>query len=76
MKDLIEALTILSKYLDGDSYHSGHPTHCEHDILHVYVDQSVSDEDKDKLDELGFHPGDYCGGDEDTSFSSGRFGSC
>ena len=32
------------------------PTHCEHDILIVqYVDpEKVSDEDKEKLDKLGF----------------------
>jgi hypothetical protein len=73
MKDLIEALTILLKYCDGDKYS---PTHCEHDVLHVYVDLPVSDEDKTKLEELGFRSGDGFGGDDDTSFSSYRFGSC
>ena len=36
MEDLIKALTILNKYLDG--YHKNYPTICEHDELIVYVD--------------------------------------
>jgi len=54
MKDLIAALTILMGYLDDDNNRC--PTHCEHDILIVqYVDpEKVSDEDKEKLDKLGF----------------------
>jgi hypothetical protein len=68
MKDLIEALTILLKY--GDPYA---PTHCEHDVLHVYcgVDPAlVSDADRTRLDELSFTPSDEGG------FYSFRFGSC
>jgi hypothetical protein len=71
MKDLIEALTILAKYLPEDTYA---PTHCEHDVLYVpAVDfNEVSDEDKKRLDELGFS--------ENTEFGDGfmsfRFGSC
>jgi hypothetical protein len=69
MKDLIEALTILLKY--GDPYN---PTHCEHDVLTVCgIDPSdVSDEDKKKLDELGFIVSNE---DGDPCFISFRFGS-
>lgn len=50
MNELIEALTILSKYCDSPT-----PTHCEHDVLYVMVDpENVSDEDKKRLDELHF----------------------
>ncbi len=65
MKDLIEALTILLKY--GNPYA---PTHCEHDELLVMIDPlNVSDEDKARLDTLGFSPGEY------YCFRSFRFGS-
>ena len=72
MKDLIEALQILSKYYNDaeDKY----PTHCEHDVLYVpTVDyDAVSSEDKARLSELGFK--------ENTDFGQGfmsfRFGSC
>lgn len=52
MKDLIEALTILAKYMDpGEKW----PTHCEHDVLYVPgVRSDVSDKDLRRLDELGF----------------------
>lgn len=67
MKDLIEALTIFLKY--GDPYD---PTHCEHDVFYVDIDQSlVSDEDKARLEELSFHPSE-----ENAGFISFRFGSC
>lgn len=67
MKKLIQALQIFAKY--GDPYS---PTHCEHDILLVMIDPSiVSDEDKKKLDELGF----FVGEEYDGCFSSYRFGS-
>lgn len=67
MKDLIEALTIFSKYNSGDIIH------CEHDVLMVgYIDYlDVSKEDIERLDELGFFPSD-----EYESFISYRFGSC
>lgn len=66
MKDLIKALTILSKYPHDED----NPTHCEHDVLHVAVDPNcVSDEDKKELDKLSFTPDDWDG------FSSYRFGS-
>ena len=66
MKDLITALNIFFKYSDDYA-----PTHCEHDELMVNIDPSVvSDEDKEKLDTLGFFPNEYDG------FSSYRFGSC
>lgn len=52
MDKLIQALQIFMKYKN-----EAHPTHCEHDIMMV-VDiskEEVSNEDKTKLDELGFH---------------------
>ena len=51
MKDLIEALQIFLKY--GNPVY---PTHCEHDALYVMIDPGlVSEEDKAKLDELGYN---------------------
>lgn len=65
MEDLIKALQIFLKY--GNPYS---PTHCEHDVLTVAIDpEDVSDEDKARLDELGFFV-------SDDSFQSFRFGSC
>ena len=51
MKNLIEALTIFSKYSDDE-----YPTHCEHDVLMVNCVEKakVSKEDKKRLKELGF----------------------
>jgi hypothetical protein len=48
---LIAALTILRKYGNPDF-----PTHCEHDVLTICgIDPfEVTEEDKKKLDELGF----------------------
>jgi len=67
MKKLIEALNIFLKYMENVNY----PTHCEHDVLHVACDPSlVSEEDKAKLDELGFFEDEYDG------ISSYRYGSC
>ena len=64
MKKLIEALQIFLKYGDINF-----PTHCEHDMLHVMVHpEAVSDEDKEKLDELGFFV-------HEESFGSHRYGS-
>lgn len=64
MKDLIEALTIFLKYSDDT-----HPTNCSHDELTVSVDPAlVSEDDKGRLAELGFHP-------DDDRFYSYRFGS-
>jgi hypothetical protein len=69
MKELIEALTIFSKYIEEpDSIYS--PTHCEHDVLFVNVEPDlVSEEDKVKLEKLSFIP-------NDVGFNSYRFGSC
>lgn len=69
MDDLIEALTIFRKYGNPE-----YPTHCEHDELTVCIDPDlVSDDDKKKLDELGF----FVGSDgEDDYFKSFKFGSC
>lgn len=67
MDDLIEALKIFRKYTDKYA-----PVWCCHDELHVAVSpEDVSDEDKDKLEKLGFYV------NEDTDdFYSFRFGSC
>ncbi len=67
MKKLIEALQIFLKYGNPD-----YPTHCEHDELTVGIDPSlVSDEDKKKLDELGFIENP-----EGDDFYSYKYGSC
>jgi hypothetical protein len=66
MNDLIEALQIMSKYTDAV-----YPTHCEHDVLYVCFDNSeVSEEDRERLEVLGFEPND------DEGFLSYKFGSC
>lgn len=65
MKDLIEALTIMLKH--GDVYH---PTHCEHDTLHVYPNSmEFTEEELARLEELGFYS-------QDGGFYSFRYGSC
>jgi hypothetical protein len=71
MKDLIEALSILSKYgTDGEF-----PTHCEHDVLLTagmdIKEGEVSAEDAKRLDALGFH-----WSTEYDCWASFRFGSC
>lgn len=70
MKDLIEALQIFLKYKDPEW-----PTHCEHDILCIMgvTFDEVSDEDKKRLDELGFvWLEDACG---EPGWASFKFGS-
>jgi hypothetical protein len=67
---LIEALTILRKYGNPD-----HPTHCEHDVLSITPlirPGDVTEEDRKKLDKLGF----IAGSDGDEYFYSYRYGSC
>ncbi len=51
MKKLIEALQIFAKYRD-----LSYPTICEHDILFIVEIErdEISEEDKCKLEELGF----------------------
>ena len=68
MDDLIEALTILRKYGNPK-----YPTHCEHAILTICdIDPAgVSDDDKKRLDELGFHVSDQWG---EAQFVSYKFG--
>lgn len=67
MSKLIEALQIFLKYEDP-----AFPTHCEHDVLYVQIDpQKVSTEDLLKLYSLGFFPND-----DNTGFSSHKYGSC
>ena len=69
MDELIEALTILRKYGNPD-----YPTHCEHDILTICGIEpcTVSDDDKKKLEELGFFVGNEYG---EEAFHSFRYGS-
>lgn len=65
MKDLIKALTILSKYSKAK-----YPIQCEHDIMFIVdVDpDDVSQEDKDMLEKLHF---EY---DKDMGFYSNYYG--
>lgn len=67
MKDLIEALTIFSKYLDNQW-----PTHCEHDVLSIVgiTKKEMSKEDRERVKKLGFH----WNSDEEV-WQSFRFGS-
>lgn len=70
MNELIEALTILYKYM---SVETKYPTMCEHEILYVFgVDKEVSEEDKKRLEKFGFSPNE----NHDNSWKSYRFGSC
>jgi len=67
MDELIEALTILRKYGNPEW-----PTSCDHDVLRVNIDPGkVSEEDKERLDELGFIEDEEFG-----VFMSFKFGSC
>ena len=68
MADLIEALQIFLKYNNPKW-----PTHCEHDVLTIcgVTPSEVSDEDKKRLDELGFIVSEDYG----ECFQSFRFGS-
>jgi hypothetical protein len=67
LDELIEALQIFRKY--GNLVN---PTHCSHDLLTVMIDpELVSEEDKKRLDELGF----FVGEEFDDCFTSFRFGS-
>lgn len=69
--DLIEALTIFNKYAETNCYA---PTHCEHDMFMVCAsieEDAVSDEDKKRLEIIGFR----WSGDHDC-WVSFRFGSC
>lgn len=68
MKDLLEAITIMAKYIDDTRW----PTNCSHDTLRFNtIDNTlVSEEDIKRLEELGFEKDDDTGG-----FYSFRFGS-
>lgn len=67
MDDLIEALKIFKKYTDAE-----YPCWCIQDEFHICVDpDEVSDEDKEKLEELGFEVDDYS-----NDFCSFKYGSC
>jgi len=69
MKELIEAFQIFLKY-SSDPY----PTHCEHDVMYVNVNpEIVSEEDKKRLEDLGFNSGN---GEVPEVFYSYKFGSC
>ena len=65
MNDLIEALTIFSKYDDRDS------VYCRHDVLCIFIDpKKLSIDDVVRLAELSFTPNNVGG------FLSYRFGNC
>jgi hypothetical protein len=68
VKELIEALTIFSKYKDLRN-----PTHCEHDVLYIMgvTEEEVSEEDKARLKTLGF----LWSSREDGAWISYRYGS-
>ena len=67
MENLIAALNIFLKY--GNS---AYPTNCSHDVLAIMniEEDDVSDEDKAKLDKLGFF-----WSNDDECFISFYFGS-
>lgn len=67
MQNLILALQIFLNYGNPD-----YPTHCEHDVMWICgIDpDQVSDEDKAKLNELGFFVDEY-----DNCFKSYKYGS-
>lgn len=67
MSDLIEALQIFLKYGNPK-----YPTHCAHDELVIcgINPSDVSEEDKERLDDLGFFVDDL-----DECFKSFRYGS-
>lgn len=56
MDKLIQALQIFLKYGNPKF-----PTHCEHDILMVMIEEEISEEDKEKLEELHFNWNDEYG---------------
>ena len=72
MRDLIEALIILLKYGNPQW-----PTHCEHDVMMIMeIDpDNVSEGDKNRLAELGFHHGPHEANGDEPCFNSYRFGS-
>lgn len=73
MEQLVEALRIFLKYGNPD-----YPTHCEHDILYIVgIDPKVvSEEDKNRLKELGFTTGSEEGSETDyKQFYSFKYGS-
>lgn len=70
MEDLIKALTIISKYLEG--YNKKYPISCEHDVMFVQVDYTkISQDDLIELETLGFRPCEDLG-----NMMSFRYGSC
>ena len=70
MEDLIKALTIISKYLEG--HHKDYPISCEHDVMFVQVDYTkISQDDLVELETLGFRPCEDLG-----NMMSFRYGSC
>ncbi len=72
MHDLIEALNIFLKSLKLKDKNDHCPTHCEHDELWIMsvTRDDVSDQDHDRLYELGFYYDE-----DDESYKSFRFGS-
>lgn len=75
MDNLIEALNIFKMYNDADSYVSKYPFHCEHDVLYVRVDNGVSEEHIERLEQLGFSVDDDHDDSSNTCFKSFHYGS-
>lgn len=69
MDELIEALTILKKYLLPGNVN--YPTLCCHDELHVCATNDVTPEERERLDVLGFH-----WSESDDNWYSFKYGSC
>ncbi len=72
MKDLIEALQIFLKY-KNETY----PTHCEHDVMYIMdvTKEEVSEEDRKRLEELGFFHDDDCEEGAGEGWMSFKYGS-
>lgn len=64
MQDLIEALTILKKYLikQADAYLYKYPTKCKNGKLLVCVKYiNINKQDLERLEDLGFEPDEFTG---------------
>lgn len=58
LSEIIEGMQILQKYYEKDGWHVG----AEHDIIYMYeTSRPVSEEDREKLDQLGWRFNDSNG---------------
>ena len=60
-KNIVEGLVILAKY--NEKSDEKWWIHAEHDTIYCGTDQEISEEDKKRLDQLGF-----CEGDDEGKF--------